>query len=76
MYYVYAANSESLPFVKAENSKSFDIGFEKKFTDYGLNIDLTYFINMKMFLKDGKITVQGASYTTQNADVGVKSQKD
>ena len=30
MYYVYAANSNSLPFVKAENSKSFDIGFEKK----------------------------------------------
>ena len=28
MYYVYAANSNSLPFVKAENSKSFDIGFK------------------------------------------------
>ena len=43
MYYVYAANSNSLPFVKAENSKSFDIGFEKSFLEYGLNLDLTYF---------------------------------
>ena len=48
MYYVYAANS-SLPFVKAENSESFD-GFEKDFFKYGLNLDLTYFNkNMTMF---------------------------
>ena len=36
MYYVYAANSQSLKFVKAENSKSFDLGFEKNYIDYGL----------------------------------------
>ena len=29
MYFVYTSNSSSLPFVKAENSKSFDIGIEK-----------------------------------------------
>ena len=29
MFFVYAANSDSIDYVKAENSKSFDIGFEK-----------------------------------------------
>ena len=41
MYYVYAANADSLPYVKAEKSKSFDIGIEKTYNK--LNYDLTYF---------------------------------
>ena len=43
MYFVYASNASSLPFVKAENSKSFDIGVEKSFLNNGLKFDLTYF---------------------------------
>ena len=76
MYYVYASNSSSLPFVKAENSKSFDIGFEKSFFDYGLSLDLTYFnIEYKNVLEGWKNNnSSGASYTTQNADGIVKSQ--
>ena len=76
MYYVYAANSNSLPFVKAENSKSFDIGIEKNFSKYGLNLDLTYFnIEYENVLEGWKTnTSSGASYTTQNADGIVKSQ--
>lgn len=76
MYYVYAANSSSLPFVKAENSKSFDIGFEKSFLDYGLNLDLTYFnIEYENVLEGWKNNnSSGAAYTTQNADGIVKSQ--
>ena len=44
MYYVYAANSKSLSYVKAENSKSFDIGLEKFFPDIGLNLEATFLI--------------------------------
>ena len=76
MYFVYAANSNSLPFVKAENSKSFDIGIEKSFSKYGLNLDLTYFnIEYENVLEGWKTnTSSGANYTTQNADGIVKSQ--
>ncbi len=76
MYYVYASNSNSLPFVKAENSKSFDIGFEKNFVDYGLSLDLTYFnIEYGDVLEGWKTNnSSGANYTTQNADGIVKSQ--
>ena len=64
------ANSNSLPFVKAENSKSFDIGFEKDFVDYGLNVDLTYFnIEYENVLEGWKTNNSSvANYTTQNAD--------
>ena len=70
MYYVYAANLSSLPFVKAENSKSFDIGIEKGFFKYGLNLDLTYFnIKYDNVLEGWKDNISsGANYTTQNAD--------
>ena len=76
MYYVYAANSNSLPFVKAENSKSFDIGFEKSFLEYGIKLDLTYFdIQYDNVLEGWKNNnSSGAAYTTQNADGVVKSQ--
>ena len=76
MYYVYAANSSSLPFVKAENSESFDIGFEKDFFKYGLNLDLTYFnIKYDNVLEGWKDNISsGVNYTTQNADGIVKSQ--
>ena len=76
MYYVYAANSNSLPFVKAENSESFDIGIEKSLSEYDLNFDLTYFNikydNVLEGWKDNNSS--GAAYTTQNADGIVKSQ--
>ena len=76
MYFVYAANSNSLPFVKAENSESFDLGIEQSFSEYGLNFDLTYFNikydNVLEGWKDNNSS--GAAYTTQNADGIVKSQ--
>ena len=76
MYFVYAANSNSLPFVKAENSKSFDIGIEKSFLDRSLNLDLTYFnLSYDNLLEGWKNNnSSGAAYTTQNSDGIVKSQ--
>ena len=76
MYFVYASNSSSLPFVKAENSKSFDIGIEKSYLDNNLKLDLTYF-NLKYdnLLEGWKDNNSGsAAYTTQNSDGIVKSQ--
>ncbi len=76
MYFVYAANSSSLPFVKAENSTSFDIGIEKTITEKNIKFDLTYFNlkydNLLEGWKDNNSS--GASYTTQNSDGVVKSQ--
>jgi len=43
LYYVSGADENSLKKVKAETSKSFDIGIEKSFTNLGLNIDVSYF---------------------------------
>ena len=76
MYFVYASNSSSLPFVKAENSKSFDIGIEKSFLDNNLKLDLTYF-NLKYdnLLEGWKNNdSSGLAYTTQNSEGIVKSQ--
>ena len=42
-YYVYAAHPGTRDTLKAEKSESFDIGFEKSFSELGLNLDLTYF---------------------------------
>jgi len=42
-YYVYAAHPGTRDTLKAEKSESFDIGFEKSFSGFGLNLDLTYF---------------------------------
>jgi len=76
MYYVYAANAQSLGHVKAENSKSFDFGIEKSFPKLGLNLEATYF-NIKYDdvlegWKDG--TSSGVAYTTQNMPGTVKSK--
>ena len=76
MFFVYAANSKSLDYVKAENSKSFDIGFEKLFSNINLNLDATYF-NLKYndVLEGWKIgESSGSAYTTQNMPGNVKSQ--
>ena len=76
MHFVYAANSNSLPFVKAENSESFDIGIEKTLSEKNIKFDLTYFNlkydNLLEGWKDNNSS--GASYTTQNSDGVVKSQ--
>ena len=45
-YYVYGAHPETRDILEAEKSRSFDIGFEKTFSEIGLNLDLTYF-NLK-----------------------------
>ena len=76
MHFVYASNASSLPFVKAENSKSFDIGIEKSFLDRSLNLDLTYFnLSYDNLLEGWKNNnSSGAAYTTQNSDGNVKSQ--
>jgi len=76
MYFVYASNASSLPFVKAENSKSFDIGIEKTFSDNNLKLDLTYFnLEYDNLLEGWKNNnSSGAAYTTQNSDGVVKSQ--
>ena len=74
MYYVYAANSNSLPFVKAERSKSFDIGLEKNFDNF--MYDLTYFNSSYDNVLEGWKTgnSSGVNYTTQNMPGTVKSQ--
>ena len=76
MYYVYAANNNSLGNVKAENSKSFDIGIEKTFLDENLNLDLTYFNLEYSDVLEGWKTgnSSGLNYTTQNMPGTVKSQ--
>ncbi len=76
MFFVYAANSKSLGYVKAENSKSFDFGFEKLFSNMNLNIEATYF-NLKYddVLEGWKTgSSSGSAYTTQNMPGTVKSQ--
>lgn len=76
MFFVYAANSNSLEYVKAENSKSFDIGFEKLFSNMNLNLEATYF-NLKYddVLEGWKTGASsGSAYTTQNMPGTVKSQ--
>ena len=76
MFFVYAANSQSLGNVKAENSQSFDIGFEKLINELNLNIEATYF-NLKYndVLEGWKTgNSSGSAYTTQNMPGTVKSQ--
>ena len=76
LYYVYGANSESLGAVKAETSRSFDIGVEKSFLNLGLDLEVTYF-NLEYFdLLEGweSSTASGAAYTTQNVPGTVKSK--
>ncbi len=76
MFFVYAANSNSLEYVKAENSKSFDIGFENLFSNMNLNLEATYF-NLKYddVLEGWKTGASsGSAYTTQNMPGTVKSQ--
>ena len=74
MYYVYAANANSLPFVKAERSKSFDLGFERTFDK--VKYDLTYFNTSYDNVLEGWKTgnSSGVDYTTQNMPGTVKSQ--
>jgi vitamin B12 transporter len=43
LYYVSGADETSLEKIKAETSKSFDIGVEKSFINLGLNVDVSYF---------------------------------
>lgn len=76
MFFVYAANSKSLKNVKAENSKSFDIGFEKLFEKLNLEIDITYFNLEYSDVLEGWKTgdSSGLEYTTQNMPGTVKSQ--
>ena len=76
MFFVYAANTKSLGNVKAENSKSFDIGFEKFLTNLNLEFGATYF-NLKYndVLEGWKTgNSSGLAYTTQNMPGTVKSQ--
>jgi len=42
-YFIYAAHPNTRETLKAEKSKSFDIGIEKSFSEFGLDIDLSYF---------------------------------
>ena len=76
MFFVYAANSNSLGYVKAENSKSFDIGFEKSFSKIKLDLEATYFnLRYNDVLEGWKTGISsGSAYTTQNMPGTVKSQ--
>ena len=76
MYFVHAANAQSLGSVKAENSKSFDFGIEKSFLNLGLDIEASYFnIKYHDVLEGWKTgTSSGSAYTTQNMPGTVKSQ--
>ena len=77
LYYVSYANEKSIKAVKAETSRSFDIGVEKSFTNLGLNVDVSYF-NLEYYdtlegeWADG--TASGRAYTTQNMPGTVKSE--
>ncbi len=76
MFFVYAANADSLQNVKAENSKSFDLGFEKFIEKLNLNFEVVYF-NLKYndVLEGWKTgNSSGSAYTTQNMPGTVKSQ--
>ncbi len=76
MFFVYASNSQSLDNVKAENSQSFDFGFEKLVNELNLNIEAIYF-NLKYddVLEGWKTgNSSGSAYTTQNMPGTVKSQ--
>ena len=78
MFFVYAANTKSLGNVKAENSKSFDLGFEKSFADLNLEFGATYF-NLKYndTLEGWKTgNSSGLAYTTQNMPGTVKSHSN
>ena len=72
--YVYRASAETLPFVKAETSQSYDFGIEKSISP-NLFIDLTYF-NVKYFdaLEGWKSNTAGGTSSTQNTIATVKSQ--
>ena len=74
MKYVYRASAETLPFVKAETSQSYDFGIEKSISP-NLFIDLTYF-NVKYFdaLEGWKTNTADGSSSTQNTIATVKSQ--
>ena len=73
-YYAHPANREIL---KAEKSKSFDVGFEKSFLDLGLNIDISYF-NIKYIDAlegwEGNTQGSGVGYSTLNSPSTTKSQ--
>jgi vitamin B12 transporter len=74
MKYAYRAGSNTLPFVKAETSQSYDFGIEKSISP-NLFIDLTYF-NVKYFnaLEGWKSNTAGGTSSTQNTIATVKSQ--
>ena len=76
MFFVYASNSKSIRHVKAENSKSFDLGFEKFLPDLDLNFEVNYFnLSYDDVLEGWKTgTSSGSAYTTQNMPGTVKSQ--
>ena len=67
---------QSIDYVKAENSRSYDFGVEKFFSNLNLTLEATYF-NLKYddVLEGWKTgTSSGAAYTTQNMPGTVKSQ--
>ena len=73
-YYSHPANRKIL---KAEKSKSFDVGFEKSFLDLGLNIDISYF-NIKYIdaIESWQDNTQGSgvAWSTLNSPGTTKSQ--
>ena len=75
-FYVYASNANSLQFVKAENSTSWDFGIEKYFLNLNLKTDLTYFnVSYTDVLEGWKTGTSGSgAYTTQNMPGEVRSQ--
>jgi len=76
MYFVYAANADSLNYVKAEKSRSFDLGIEKNFLDNKIKLDVNYFNLEYSDVLEGWKTgnSSGLNYTTQNMHGTVKSQ--
>ena len=77
-YYVYAAHPGTRDTLKAEKSRSFDIGFEKSFSGLGLNLDLTYFNTKYIDALEGweGNTLNSATWgsTTMNSSSTTKSQ--
>tara|TARA_A100001011_G_scaffold216267_1_gene224191 strand:+ start:1457 stop:3427 length:1971 start_codon:yes stop_codon:yes gene_type:complete len=72
--YVFLASAETLPFVNAETSQSYDFGIEKSISP-NLFIDLSYF-NIKYFdaLEGWETNTAGGAFSTQNTTSTVKTQ--
>ena len=73
-YYVWGSSPEIRNGLKAETSRGFDMGFEKKFANLGLDIDLTYFNTKYYDALEGWEDNDNGNSATMNVDGTSKAQ--